>query len=121
MTEAQLFSSRDRKHFATMWALALTVVLLAGCGGNLQPATLTLLDEAESRWQAWAFTVSGLFELVRSELAGSGGGSVQVELHKTYSFPSRLVLGPVYQDGQAVSGTEAIMTVRRFELVEVQE
>ena len=74
-----------------------------------------------SEKQAWAFTVSGLFETVRGELAGSGRVRVQVELHKTYFFPSRLVLGPVYQDGQAVSGTEAIMKVRRFELVEVQE
>lgn len=74
-----------------------------------------------SERQAWAFTVSGLFDMVRGELASSGRGSIQVELHDIYSFPRRLVLGPVYQDGQAVSGTEAIMTVHRFEVVEVQE
>jgi hypothetical protein len=158
-----------------VWALALVLLLLAGCGGRLQPATTALLDDAESRWQAnpvtnyrlvaqvdrpgdvrrvevlveqgrivratvryrgkglWgedidlsekqaqAFTVPGLFEMVRGELAGSGRGRIEVELDGDYSFPRRLALGPVYQAGQSIPDTEATVTVRRFEPLAVQE
>jgi hypothetical protein len=74
-----------------------------------------------SQKQAWPFSVPGLFEMVRGELASSGRGSIQVGLDDTYPFPRKLVLGPVYQDGQAVSGTEATMTVRIFEPTETQQ
>lgn len=43
----------------------------------------------------------------------------QVELDSTCSVPRRLVLGPVYRDGQAIPESECVMTVQRFEAMEV--
>jgi len=81
----------------------------------------------EKRWrepyplneeQAFPFTVPGLFDMVRDELRHSGRADIRVEMEKSpASFLRRLVLGPVWQDGQPVTGTEATVTVRKFELV----
>lgn len=65
--------------------------------------------------QAYPFTVPGLFDMVRGELASSGRADVRVLMDGSPAFPHRLVLGPVWMDGKPVSGTEATVTVRTFE------
>lgn len=67
--------------------------------------------------QAYPFTVPGLFDMVRGELASSGRADVRVSMDGSPAFPHRLVLGPVWMDGKPVSGTEATVTVRTFEPV----
>ena len=56
----------------------------------------------------------GLFEMVRGELRGSGRVDIRVAMGQVPAFPQRLELGPVWQDGQPVSGTEATVIVREF-------
>lgn len=67
--------------------------------------------------QAYPFTVPGLFDMVRGELASSGRADVRVSMDGSPAFPHRIVLGPVWLDGKPVSGTEATVVVRTFEPV----
>jgi hypothetical protein len=82
-------------------------------GGRIVGGTLRYREKG--RWgtpltlsdtQAFPYTVPGLFTVLRAELANSGRRSIEVELDPVYAFPRRLVLGPVYEDGRAVPGTE---------------
>lgn len=95
--------------------------------GQVTRAVVRYWNPDEKRWQepaplneeqAFPFTVPGLFDMVRGELQRSGRADIWVAMEKSpASFPRRLVLGPVWQDGQAVTGTEATVTVREFEPV----
>ena len=64
--------------------------------------------------QSFPFTVPGLFEMVRGELKNSGRVDIRVRMNDELSFPWHIVLGPVMQNGQAVSGTEAVITVEQY-------
>jgi hypothetical protein len=93
--------------------------------GQVRRAVVRSWDPDEKRWQepaplneeqAFPFTVPGLFDMVRDELRHSGRADIRVMIGKSpASFPRRLVLGPVWQAGQPVTGTEATVTVRKFE------
>ena len=161
---------------ALIWGL-LTVNILTGCGGKLEPASLQMINDAEAQWQAnpvlsyrivaevegqgerrrneitvsqgqitgaivmywnsdqrrwdgplklreeqaFPFTVSGLFDLVRDELLRSGRRDIRVAMSGDPAFPRRIVLGPVWQDDQPRSGTETRVTIRSFEPVLADE
>ena len=64
--------------------------------------------------QSFPFTVPGLFDMVRGELENSGRADIRVKQEGEPPFPRRIVLGPVMLDGQAMSGTEAVVTVERY-------
>lgn len=64
--------------------------------------------------QSFPFTVPGLFDMVRGELNSSGRADIRVKMEGEPPFPRRIVLGPVMLDGQAMSGTEAVITVERY-------
>ncbi len=64
--------------------------------------------------QPFPLTVPGLFEMVRGELKNSGRADIRVKMEEESSFPRRIVLGPVMLDSQAMSGTEAVITVERY-------
>ena len=64
--------------------------------------------------QSFPFTVPGLFDMVRGELQNSGRAAIRVKMEGEPPFPRRIVLGPVFLDGQLVSGTEAVVSVEKY-------
>jgi len=66
------------------------------------------------RDQAFPFTVPGLFDVLRGELRAGGRSQVRVAMSRHPAFPSRIVLGPVLQDGRAMPDTTATLTVASF-------
>lgn len=98
-----------------------TTVLVAQ--GQIVQGEVTYWNAADKRWdepyalneeQSFPFTIPGLFEMVRGELENSGRADIRVKMEDKLSFPWRIVLGPVMLDGQAVSGTEATITVEEY-------
>ncbi|MFQ5814430.1 MAG: hypothetical protein ACE5I2_14730 [Anaerolineae bacterium] len=89
-------------------------------------ATVSYWDFRKKRWQepyelnqeqAFPFTAPGLFDMVRGELRGSNRADIRVVMDGEPAFPHHIVLGPVWQDLRPVSGTEATVTVRKFEVL----
>ena len=98
--------------------------------GQVTRAVTLSWDYNRMRWQASAplnpeqafpFTVPGLFDMVRGQLRASGRADIRVAMGEAPAFPQRLVLGPVWQDGQPVGGTEATVSVRHFELISEED
>jgi hypothetical protein len=97
--------------------------------GEIVEATVSYWDFQKKRWeepydlnqeQAFPFTVPGLFEMVRGELRGSNRADIRVVMDSAPAFPHRIILGPVWQDLRPVSGTEATVTVRKFEVLRAE-
>jgi hypothetical protein len=65
--------------------------------------------------QAFPYTVPGLFDTVRGELKNGSRTDIQVALGGDPPFPQQIDLGEVQDAGQAVSGTAATVTVKKFE------
>ena len=79
------------------------------------------VEQALSETQAFPYTVPGLFHVLRAEVANSGRRTIEVEFDEEYALPRRVVLGPVYEDRQAVHGTETTLRVYDFDLLDDQE
>lgn len=91
--------------------------------GQIVRGEVTYWNSADKRWnepyalneeQSFPFTIPGLFEMVRGELKGSGRVDIRMRMKDELSFPWYIVLGPVMLDGQAVSGTEAVISVEQY-------
>lgn len=98
-----------------------TTVIVAG--GAIVQGEVSYWDADKRRWQepyalneeqSFPFTVPGLFDMVRGELKNSGRADIRVEMDGDPPFPRRIELGPVFVDGEPVSGTEAIVTVKSY-------
>ncbi len=94
--------------------------------GKIVEATVRYWEGGMKRWgdryelgqeQAFPFTVPGLFDMVRGELRGSNRADIRVLVGGEPAFPQRIPLGPVWEDNQPVSGTEATVIVRKFEIL----
>jgi len=88
--------------------------------GRIVQGEVSYWNSADKRWdepyplneeQSFPFTIPGLFEMVRGELKNSGRVDIRVRMADELSLPWYIVLGPVMLDGQAISGTEAVITV----------
>ncbi|RME81520.1 MAG: hypothetical protein D6775_13350 [Caldilineae bacterium] len=93
-------------------------------GGEVVSATMKLYDMRNKVWwntlelnerQAFPFTVPGMFDTVRGALRSSGRTVIRVEMGEDPPFPIRIELGPVWDRGQMVRGTESEVRVRLFE------
>lgn len=91
--------------------------------GQIVQGEVSYWNSVDKRWdepyalneeQSFPFTIPGLFEMVRGELKNSGRVDIRVRMKDELSFPWHIVLGPVMRDGQAVSGTEAAITVEQY-------
>jgi hypothetical protein len=65
--------------------------------------------------QAFAFTVPGLFDMVRGALAGCERDDIRVQMAGEPPFPQKIVLGPVIMDGEKIEATRSTVTVRQFD------
>lgn len=95
--------------------------------GDIAEATVRYWDSKEERWgesyelnqaQAFPFTVPGLYEMVRGAIQDSGRVDVRVEMEREPAFPHRIVMGPVWQDDRPVPGTEAVVSVHEFKVLD---
>jgi len=91
--------------------------------GQIVQGEVSYWNSADKRWdepyalneeQSFPFTVPGLFEMVRGELQNSGRVDIRVRMEDELSFPWHIVLGPAMLNGQAVSGTAAVITVEQY-------
>jgi len=92
--------------------------------GQVTKGVLQFWEPHEKRWnavirlnesQALAFSVSGLFDTVRSELTNGGRPVVQVEPSKEPPFIKKIILGQIRQNNQAIAKSEATIIVQKFE------
>jgi len=95
--------------------------------GEIVRGELNLYDAVKKTWlepyelgedQAFPFTVPGLFDTVRGALKSSGRTVIRVKMGEDPPFPQRIELGPVWDQGQMVRGTETEIEVREFERLE---
>ena len=71
--------------------------------------------------QAEPFTIPGLYDMVRGAINAGNRTDIRVDMgweDGPVPFPRRVVLGSVWDGGLQVSGTEAQVVVRRFEVLE---
>ncbi len=94
--------------------------------GVITSATVKYWDSGRLRWeepydlnedQAFPFTIPGLYDMLRGALNNSNRPDIQVDMRGDPPFPHRIVLGPVWQDGVPVWGTETEVIVREFEIL----
>ena len=162
----------DRRGMRLALFALFSMFLLAGCSFNqLQPATLSLIADAEATWQAsptanyritvevdrpnerrrtivtvvdgeaiegfvayydfdtrqwlapmdlneeqmFAFTVLGLFDMVRGALEGCERDGIHLQMAGEPPFPQKIILGPVIMDGELVEETKSTIAVRQFD------
>lgn len=95
--------------------------------GEIVRGELKLYDALKKTWvkpyelseeQAFPFTVPGLFDTVRGALRSSGRAIIRVKMGEDPPFPQRIELGPVWDRGQMIRGTETEIEVREFERLE---
>ena len=87
-------------------------------------ASLAYWDSTQGQWgpaapldqaQAAAFTVPGLFAMLRDELRSGQRSNLRMDVQDSPPFLRRIVLGPIWQDGQPLEDTRVLITVRSFE------
>ncbi|NOX61627.1 MAG: hypothetical protein GXP42_06740 [Chloroflexi bacterium] len=92
--------------------------------GEIVRGELRLYDAVKKTWlepyelsedQAFPFTAPGMFDTVRGALRSSGRAIIRVKMGQDPPFPQRIELGPVWDRGQMVRGTETEIEVREFE------
>ncbi|MCP4165576.1 MAG: hypothetical protein GY759_06745 [Chloroflexi bacterium] len=92
--------------------------------GEVTDATMLMWNAYEQTWrepysldetQSFPFTVTGLFDTVRGALLHSGRTDIRVNMGENPAFPRHIIMGPVWDAGQMVRGTENEIIVREFE------
>lgn len=80
-----------------------------GAGGMPRIGTIVLCPDE----QTFPFIVPGLLDMARGEIKNRGRADIRVKMDGDPPFPHRIELGPVFLDGQPVSGTEAVVTLEK--------
>lgn len=95
-------------------------------GGSLSEASSSRFEEAAGEWgpfiatpaeEAGYFTVPGLFGTVRSALLNEEVDRevLRMEIDGNLSYPKRVLLGRILEEGFPIDGTDVLIEVLEFE------